>query len=126
MRINYQIFIEAEDISSTRIISCRNFVCNFFENCGNIYFRSVEIEDESDLEDYVLRLYAERAIEEECSSPEDAENFLGDMAEFLNKLAQAMSFLQMDGSFAMEYQGKKESYRFCSEEGQDYCEIVNQ
>ncbi|MDD5934603.1 MAG: hypothetical protein PUC65_03405 [Clostridiales bacterium] len=125
LKITYKIYFEAEDIKESRIISSRSFVKNFFENCGSVYFQNVEIDDECDLEDYFLRLYVDRVIEEEeCSSPEDAENFITDMAEFLDKLAESQSFMQMEGSFSLEYKGKKESYKFNSEEGCDYCDFA--
>lgn len=124
LKITYKVFLESEDISENRIITSKSFVRNFFDNCGNKYFKNVEIDDESDLEDLSLRLYVDQTIEEEnCTSPEDANNFVMDMAEFLDTFAQAQSFMDMDGSFSVEYQGKKDSFTFRSEAGCDYCEI---
>lgn len=126
LKITYKVFLEAEDVKETKILSCRNFVQNFFNNCGNAYFKNVEIDDESDLEEFMLRLYIDRTIEEEtCSSPEDAQSFLSNMAEFLDKLAEAQPFLEMDGEFSINYQDVCETYRFVSNAYDDFCEILD-
>ncbi len=124
LKITYKIFLEAEDIKGSRILSTKTFVTNFFRNCKNVYLNHINIEDECDLEEYILRLYVDQVIEEECRCMKDAENFITDMAEFLDRLAQAQSFLDIEGNFTIEYQGNKDAYQFKSEEGQNYCEFM--
>lgn len=125
LKITYKIFLEAEDIKETRILSTKAFVTNFFKNCQNIYLNQSILDDESDLEEYILRLYVDNEIEEEvCGCTKDAENFIADIAEFLDLLAQAQSFLDMEGDFTIEYQGNRETYQFKSEEGLNYCDFV--
>lgn len=127
LKITYKIYLESDDINQSRILSTTSFMKNLFENCQNSYFKNVTIDDESDLEDFSLRFYVEQEVnEEECTAPKDAETFIPDMMEFLDMAAQAQSYVDMEGSFAIEYQGKKESYRFVSEGGQDYCEITKE
>lgn len=122
MRITYKIYMEAEDISQSRILSSTSFVKNLLKNCGNSYFQNAKVDDESELEDFTLRLYVESEIEEElCSSVEDRDTFIGDMAEVLDRIAQAQSYMDMEGNFSIEYDGKQEAYAFTSEEGMDYC-----
>ncbi|MBE5962916.1 MAG: hypothetical protein E7256_16320 [Lachnospiraceae bacterium] len=124
LKITYKIYLESDDIKQSRIISTASFMKNLFENCQNAYFKNVKIDNESDLEDFTLRLYAEHEVEEaECSAPDDAKTFIPDMVEFLDKIAQAQSYADLEGAFSIEYQGKKESYRFISESGQDFCDF---
>ena len=127
LQLTYKIYMEAEDVAQTRIISSTAFVKNLFKNCGNSYFKETQIDDESDLDDFVLRLYAEKELAEDvCSAPADAKTFLGDMAEFLDNIAQAQSYMDMEGSFSIHYEGKEETYRFVSEAGNDYCDFTPQ
>ena len=102
VKITYHIYLEAEDVSQSRILSSTSYVKNLFKNCGNHYFQGVE---------------------EECSVEADAKDFPADMAEFLDNIAQAHSFLDMEGDFTVEYQGEKVSFKFASEAGADYCDF---
>ena len=125
--LTYKLYLEAEDVNQSRIISTTSFVKNLFANCGNTYLKQVEVDDESDLEDFALRLYVENEVKEiDCSAPEDANSFILDMAEFLDKIAMAHSYLEMEGNFSMEYQGRKATYSFSSESGQDYCDFIEE
>lgn len=125
--LTYKLYLEAEDINQSRIISTTSFVKNLFANCENTYFKQAKVDDESDLEDFVLRLYVVHEVKEmACTAPEDASSFILDMAEFLDKIAQAHSYLEMEGSFSLEYQGKKGMYSFSSGSGQDYCDFVEE
>lgn len=127
LRITYKIYLDAEDIKQSRISSTVSFVRNLFANCESTYFKNVELDDESDMEDFVLRLYVDHEVEEaECSSPEDAKTFPVDMMEFLDKIAQAQSYADIEGSFSIEYEGEKKSYRFTSESSQDFCDFVEE
>ena len=125
LKITYKIYLESEDIKQSRIISTSSFMKNLFENCHNTYFKNVEIDNESDLDDFTLRLYVEHKVEEAvCTSPDDAATFIPDMVEFLDNIAQAQSYVDMEGAFTLEYQGKKESYQFVSEAGQAFCDFT--
>lgn len=125
LNIEYKIYLEAEDVSQSRIASCASFVKNLLENnCTSVYFKGVELDNESDMDDFTLRLYIDHKVEEnECTSSDDAKNFCQDMAEVLDHIAMAHSFLDMEGSFSIDYEGNKESYRFTSESGQGYCDF---
>lgn len=122
VNISYKIYLEAEDIAQSRILSTTSYVKNLFQNCTNRYLQNASVDDESDLDDFVLRLYIEENIEEEsCTAPEEAKAFPGDMAEFLNAIALAQSYLDMEGSFALSYQDVTVAYTFTSESGSDFC-----
>ena len=104
LKISYKIYLEAEDISQSRISSTASY--------------------ESDMDDFTLRLYIDEKVEEEaCSSPECAEGFLENIAEFLDAVAAAHSYLDMEGSFSISYHGVEDTFRFRSEAGSDLCDI---
>lgn len=125
VKLSYKIFLESEDVSQSRILSSTSYVRNLLKNCTNHYFQNAEIDDESDLDDFVLRLYLESDVEEEvCSAPDSAAGFVADMAELLDAIAQAQSYMDMEGSFSISYQGETESYSFTSESGQDFCDFA--
>ena len=67
--------------------------------------------------------YYEKVEEEACSSPECAEGFLENIAEFLDAIAAAHSYLDMEGSFSISYHGVEDTFRFRSEAGSDLCDI---
>lgn len=124
MKINYKIFLEAEDVSQSRILSCASYLKNVLARCSNSYISRAVLDDESDLEDFALRLFVEEEIEEaECKNPKMAENFIDDMAELVTELAQAHSFLDMEGSFSIHYRGEALSYAFTSTSGDDGCDF---
>lgn len=124
IKITYKIYLEAEDVSQSRIMSTTSYFKNLFKNCTNHYLQAAEVDDECDMEDFTLRLYVEETIEEEkCSHSEDAKAFLGDMAEFLDAIAMAQSYLDMEGGFSVSYEGVEEEYTFASEAGKDFCDF---
>lgn len=126
LKINYKVFLEAEDVSQSRILSTASYVRNLFQKCGNCYFNQACVDDESDMDEFALRLYVDETIEENvCRSPEDAEEFAEDMRFFLDTMALANSFLDMEGSFTVEYEGKIQSCAFHSASGEDSCVFVN-
>lgn len=126
MKLTYKIYLEAEDVSQSRIMSTTSYFKNLFVNCTNHYLQTANVDDECDMEDFTLRLYVEETIEEEdCSHPEDAKAFLGDMAEFLDAIAMAQSYLDMEGSFSISYEGVEEDYTFESEAGKDFCDFFD-
>ena len=95
MKMEYKIFLEAEDVSQSRILSCASYMKRVLESCNNPYISRAELDDESDLDDFVLRLFVEEEIEEkECTNPAMAESFIEDMAELVTGIAEAHSFLE--------------------------------
>lgn len=125
LSITYKIYLEADDISGSRIQSSAAFVKNLLENHRSPYFKNAGFDNESDIEEMVFRFYIENEIHEDvCTSKEDAKNFVLDMAEILDSIAAANSYMDMEGSFTWEYQDEKKSYTFQSESGLDYCDII--
>lgn len=124
MKINYKIFLEAEDVSQSRILSCASYLKNMLKNHKNPYISRAVVDDESDMDDFVLRLFVEECIEEgNCENREMAEGFVDDMAELVTEIAQAHSFLDMEGSFFIAYEGESLAYAFTSPGGDDGCDF---
>lgn len=124
MKLNYKIFLEAEDVSQTRILSCASYMKNILSNHKNPYINRAVVDDESDLDDFVLRLFVEESVEEEnCASRDMAEAFIDDMAELVTQIAQAHSFLDMEGSFFISYEGESLAYAYTSASGDDGCDF---
>lgn len=124
MKMNYKIFLEAEDVSQSRILSCASYMKNMLANHKNPYISRAILDDESDMDDFVLRLFVEETIEEEtCANQEMAEGFIDDMAELVTEIAQAHSFLDMEGSFSIAYEGESLAYAFTSASGDDGCDF---
>ncbi len=67
MKMEYKIFLEAEDVSQSRILSCASYMKRVLESCNNPYISRAELDDESDLDDFVLRLFVEEEIEEKSA-----------------------------------------------------------
>ena len=100
LKISYKIYLEAEDISQSRISSTASYVSNLFKNCTNSYLQKAEVDNESDMDDFTLRLYIDEKVEEEaCSSPECAEGFLENIAEFLDAVAGSTFLSGYGGKF---------------------------
>lgn len=51
LKISYKIYLEAEDISQSRISSTASYVSNLFKNCTNSYLQKAEVDNESDMDD---------------------------------------------------------------------------
>lgn len=124
MKITYKIFMEAEDVSQSRILSCASYLKNVLANHKNPYISRAVVDDESDMDDFVLRLFVEEHVEEEvCADSEMAEAFIDDMAELVTEMAQVHSFLDMEGSFAISYEGEALAYSYTSASGDDGCDF---
>lgn len=127
LEIRYKIYMEADDISQSRIHSSIAFVKNRMENARSVYLKNAEFDDESDLDEFTLRFYVENEIQEEvCNSPEDAQSFVLDIAEVLDAAAGAHSFMDMEGEFFWKYHGETKKYTFRSESGCDYCDFIEE
>lgn len=125
MKISYKAYMEAEDIGQSRIYASIAFVKNQFQNARSVYLKQASFEDESDLDAFALRFYVEHEVyEEACTSPEDAQSFVLDLAQVLDAVAAAHSFLDMEGEFSWSFQGKEKKYTFRSESGVDYCDFT--
>lgn len=125
MKFNCKIYLEAEDVAQSRILSTTSYVKNLIANCNNSYISRLQIDDENDLDDFIIRLYAEAEIIEDTVTDEKAAEMLAPhLAELLTEIAQAQSYLDMEGSFQVEYQELKESYTFKSEQGDSFCDFA--
>lgn len=126
LKFNCKIYLEAEDVSQSRILSTAAYVKNLFQNSNNPYIAGIQIDDESDMEDFIFRLYLEADKEENCSDGEIVDMLAPQIAELLSIIAQAHSYLDMEGEFSVKYDGKIESYRFCSESGESFCDFYEE
>ena len=102
MKMEYKIFLEAEDVSQSRILSCASYMKRVLESCNNPYISRAELDDESDLDDFVLRLF---------------------VAELVTGIAEAHSFLDLEGSFSVTWKGTTSAYAFVSPGGDDGCDF---
>ena len=109
MKMEYKIFLEAEDVSQSRILSCASYMKHVLESCNNLYISRAELDDESD--------------EKECTNPAMAESFIEDMAELVTGIAEAHSFLDLEGSFSVTWKGTTSAYAFVSPGGDDGCDF---
>lgn len=124
LKISYQIFLEAEDVSCSRIASCTSFAKNIIANHKNPYINVASFDDESDMDDFALRFYVDETIEEaECKNHEAAEGFADNLIELLDEIAHMHSFLDMEGKFTIAYEGEILAYTFASESGSSMVEF---
>lgn len=124
VKLSYKIFLEAEDVSRSRIASYAANMKHMLRNHRNPYINCAVVDDESDLDDYVLRLFVDETVEEDvCTSTEMAEAFVDDMAELVAELAESNSFLDMEGSFSISYRGETLAYAYTSASGDAGCDF---
>lgn len=124
LKISYKIYMEAEDIGQSRIHTSIAFVKNQFARSRSVYLQSAAFDDESDLDAFTLRFYVENEVfEEDCTSLEDAQSFVLDLAQVLDETAAAHSFMDLEGEFSWSFQGEEKTYTFRSESGWDYCDF---
>lgn len=127
LEISFKICMEAEDIGQSRIHASIAFLKNRLQQSENPYLKGAVFDDESDLDAFILRFYAENTIQEEvCVSPACAESFVIDLAQILDDTASAHSFMDMEGSFHFKYREEDKTYAFHSESGCDYCDFAEQ
>lgn len=125
LQLSYKIFMEAEDVSQSRILSCGTQVRNQLANHRNRYLKQAKLDDESDMDEFILRLYVEEQVTEDtCTSREDAEGFIDEFVAFVREIAHVHSFLDMEGEFYISYEGEVISYRFASESGNPECDFT--
>lgn len=127
VNITYNIYLEAEDISQSRIMSATSFVNELIKNHKNSYLNRAEFDDESNLDDFTFRLYAKETIAEDiCTNVEDAEAFIDDIVDVLFEIAHMHSFLNMEGDFSITVDGEQKKYTFSSESGDALCDFEKQ
>ena len=125
LEIRYTLFFEAEDVSQSRIMESTSYITGLLKEHQNPYIRRTDLDDESDLEEFALRLYVnEQIAEADCENVEAAENFVDDMAELVSEIAAAHSYLDMEGSFSVSLGEDALAYRFSSAAGDDGCDFV--
>lgn len=127
MKFNCKVYLEAEDVSQSRILSTTSYVKNLISNCSNPYIAGLQMDNENDMDDFIIRLYLEAQLEEEsCTNLSAAKMLAPHMAEFLSEIAQAQSYLDMEGSFEVICDGKREAYKFLSESGDSFCDFIEE
>ena len=127
LKIQYKLYLEAEDVSQSRILSCASYLENALQHHTNPYISCAEIDNESDLDEFEVRLYVDEVIEEEhCENVDAAESFLDEFAEILSEIAHLHSFLDMEGSFEISFEGEHIASTFASEPGDGLCEFEEQ
>ena len=122
LEIRYKLFFEADDLAQTRILSSESYIKKSMAAHKNPYIARAVADSESDLDEFLLRLYYDEHIEEaECENTDAAEGFLDEMAELLVEIARIQSAIDMEGSFSISFAGEEISYRFVSEAGDCNC-----
>lgn len=120
--IDYKLFFEADDIAQTRILSSESYIRKSLSAHKNLYIACAKGDSETDLDEFLLRLYYNEHIEEEeCQNVDAAEGFLDEMAELLAEIARMQSYLDMEGSFSISFAGERIAYHFTSEAGSTHC-----
>lgn len=120
--IDYKLYFEADDIAQTRILSSESYIKKSLSAHKNPYIARAKGDSESDLDEFLLRLYYNEHIEEdECRNVDAAEGFLDELAELLTEIARMQSYLDMEGSFSISYAGEQIAYHFTSEAGSTHC-----
>ncbi len=69
MKMEYKIFLEAEDVSQSRILSCASYMKRVLESCNNPYISRQNLMTRA-IWMICVRLFVEEEIEEkECTNP---------------------------------------------------------
>ena len=55
LKIKYKLYLEAEDVSQSRILSSASYLENVLHNHANPYIKCAQIDNESDLDEFVVR-----------------------------------------------------------------------
>ena len=120
--IDYKLFFEADDIAQTRILSSESYIKKSLASHKNPYIANAKADSETDLDEFLLRLYyAEHIEEEDCQNVDAAEGFLDELAELLTEIARMQSYLDMEGNFSISFEGETIAYHFVSEAGSTHC-----
>ena len=119
LKIEYKLYLEAEDVSQS------SYLENVLHNHANPYINCAQIDNESDLDEFELRLYVDETIEEtDCANADAAEAFLDEFADVLSGIAHIHSFMDMEGSFSVSFEGEHIAYDFRSEPGDGMCDFI--
>lgn len=93
LKIEYKLYLEAEDVSQSRILSSASYLENVLHNHANPYIKCAQIDNESDLDEFELRLYVDEMIEEtDCTNVDAAEAFLDEFADVLSEIAHSFLY----------------------------------
>ena len=118
------MYLEAEDVSQSRILSSEAYLKKALNEHQNPFIRCAKIDNESDLDEFELRLYVDETIEQKCEDLDAAEAFLDEFAEVLTEIAHMHSFMDMEGSFSVTIEDEQIAYDFKSEAGDGMCEFI--
>ena len=99
LKIKYKLYLEAEDVSQSRILSSASYLENVLHNHANPYIKCAQIDNES-------------------------EAFLDEFADVLSEIAHIHSFMDMEGSFSVSFEGEHIAYDFRSEPGDGMCDFI--
>lgn len=122
LKVKYHIYMEAEDISQTRILSAASYIKEKLESYSSSFIKEAQIADESDLDDFILRLYINVSEEVENAAEEAADVFVDEFLDLIEEIAHVQSFMEMEGSCLAEVAEQKEEFTFTSEAGTGHCE----
>lgn len=124
LEIHYKLFLDAEDISQSRILSTAENVKGYFAEHENRYISRAVVENDSDMDEFVLQISAiGDIVEEKAESAAEAESFLDEFAELAATLAHVQSFFEMEGSFSIQFEGESIAYTFSSPAGSGNCDF---
>ena len=107
LKIEYKLYLEAEDVSQSRILSSASYLENVLHNHANPYIKCAQIDNETD-----------------CTNVDAAEAFLDEFADVLSEIAHIHSFMDMEGSFSVSFEGEHIAYDFRSEPGDGMCDFI--
>ena len=60
----------------------------------------------------------------DCANADAAEAFLDEFADVLSEIAHIHSFMDMEGSFSVSFEGEHIAYDFRSEPGDGMCDFI--
>ena len=119
LKIKYKLYLEAEDVSQSRILSSASYLENVLHNHANPYINCAQIDNESDLDEFELRLYVDETIEEtDCTNVDAAEAFLDEFADVLSEIAH------IHLNHSVSFEGEHIAYDFRSEPGDGMCDFM--
>ena len=63
LKIEYKLYLEAEDVSQSRILSSASYLENVLHNHANPYIKCAQIDNESDLDYMWMRRSRRRTVQ---------------------------------------------------------------
>lgn len=123
IKFNCKIYLEAEDVAQTRILSTTSAVKAVFNNSKNPYISAMVVEADNNMEDFILRICISAEVEEVCKDEANAQMLAPHLAELLLDLVQAHSYLEIKGDISVACGELEEAYRITSEGGDSFCDF---